>query len=144
MGYSYLFMISLVQVPDNLKSLSGQQFIYVLENTYKPLFKQIYDKYKFLPWFPDFGVTDSSGAKGYGTGLKNKFYEVIGHITQNFPDFTFGIYLFHWDFKNITYLTIKNTQILQLIEGPNFEESLKYPEINIENKCRFKYRYNKY
>ena len=132
MGYAYYFLISLVNIPDNLKNLNIEQLDETLDNIYSKLFKQTYDRCKDIEWFPNFGEEDSSSAGGYGTGLNEKFYEVIGYLTQNHPGFTFGIYLFYWDYANAEYVEIKNNQVLKHIKSPEFDNNpLKYPQVGL-------------
>ena len=137
MGYAYYFLISLVDIPDSLKKLNIDQLDEVLDNKYRKLFKQTYDQCKNIDWFPNFGEDDSSSAGGYGTGINENFYKVIGYLTQNHPEFTFGIYLFYWDRTIVEYIEIKNNQVLKYIEGPRFDtDPLKYPQIGLTLNIR--------
>lgn len=117
MGEKYWFAISLIDIPKELKikykEMGDEDFTLFMEREYYTLFKKIYlELLKTHEWFPIFGKIESSGSKGYGYGSQTEkdgeFDKCIIEFTKQFPEFTFGIYLFYFDLSELIYWNIKN------------------------------------
>lgn len=125
MGEDYWFAISIVNISSELKlkynEMGDEKFTSFMEKEYFPLFKQAYENLlKIYNWFPVFGEIESSGSKGYGCGSQTEkdgeFEKSILQFTKQFPEFTFGIYLFYYDLVNVIYWTIQNDTITNKID----------------------------
>jgi hypothetical protein len=127
MGYDYCFYLSV----DNLEQFSLRDR--EIEKLYRELMK--------LDWFPKFGKTEHSGSKGYGVGPNEHLLPEFMKFTSKFPDFTFRLWLSHWDNTNLYMVEVKNDQILSTFEKsfetveilPGVTASLNIESLNIQN-----------
>lgn len=101
MGYTYCFYISV----DNPE----------IFEVYKNDVTQIYNQLKTRNWFPKFGKLEHSGSGGYGTGPNDKLLPEFIRLTSLFPDFTFKLWMTHWDETNLYVVEIKNDKLLSTI-----------------------------
>ena len=119
MGYGYYFLIT-------LEDAAGVK-VEELEKVWYPQFKQVYNSYfekkgeywftkNGHEWFPSVKEVEISGAGGYGTGLHKETLPQFSLFTRQFPQFTFGLYLFYWDYNNLTTSFIKGDQLISQSE----------------------------
>ncbi|CAH6418598.1 Hypothetical protein POVN_LOCUS317 [uncultured virus] len=113
MGYEYYFLITV----EDRDGVAPEE----IEQKWFPQFKAAYDR--FAPtldskskekdeWFPTVTEPEHSGSGGFGTGPNDQMLASFGKFTALFPQFAFGLYLFHWDMTKMTAYTIKGDSIL--------------------------------
>lgn len=105
MGYAYFFRVILEDVPDSVSTKE-------LQDVYFPLFRTRYLELRTRDWFPDFEGADTTSSGGYGTGPNDHLLPEFASFTSTFPDFTFSLYLFHWDCMNINAYKIRGVSLL--------------------------------
>ena len=119
MGYGYYFLITL----EDAAGIKVEE----LEKTWYPQFKQVYNSYFEMKggylftkeghdWFPSVKEVGHTGSGGHGTGLHKDTLPQFSLFTRQFPQFTFGLHLFWWDFDHLTTSFIKGDQLISQSE----------------------------
>lgn len=111
MGYSAYILLSLVNIPENLKTLKYEDMQKILTEEYFPKFKQTYEELKHRNFYSLIGPVNHI-CSGAAWKILEMFDKEIMLFTSKHPEFTFGIYFFYSDLTCLDYWTVKNDKIL--------------------------------
>lgn len=132
MGYKAYILLSLVDIPNYLKTLEYYDMLKILKEEYFPKFKDTinelssnrYELYSLI------GPVTYIGSGGAGEIIYN-FNKEIVLFTTKYPDFTFGVYFFYHDLLELNYWSVKNNEIIEntnfsVVENNSFGKQFKH------------------
>lgn len=105
MGYKYYYLLSL----DNTGEIDNK----TIETLWENKFVEVYNKFKDMPQFPLLGIDHRSSSGGCGTGPIDQQIKAFKMFTSQFPQFTFGLWLFYFDNTRLISYKIKDKCILE-------------------------------
>ena len=141
MGYSAYILISLVNIPEHLKTLDDEKLNDVLMDKHIPEFKQTYEELKDREFYSLIGPKNYVCSGGAWNVIES-FKDEITLFTSKHPEFTFGIYFFYSDLTVVKYWEVKNDTILlgekydELLEGTD-DEYIEFPKIKLKVNIEF-------